>query len=175
MVLVAAATLAGFLAFDAIGTLVLPGQEYAAAARLHVAADGRSGTVGGLLPVAELHGRARSRSARELRPAVVMLVRYPCECFRQLVHVAAQASGSKVRVYVVGFNGRAQVDRLADSAGRGVVPLVDPLRTLDAVYHPGPRAMLLLVRRDGVVQEIVDGVPPNMELATRLPALLHLP
>jgi hypothetical protein len=175
VLLVATATLAGFLAVDAIGAVALPGQEYAGAAPLRASARERTGRVGGLLSPATLHGRSGSMQSRDLRPAVVMLVQYPCECLARLKHVAVQADGSKVRVYVVGFHGRAQVDRLAQGAGRGVVPLVDAQDRLHQAYHRGPDAILLLVRRDGVVTEIVDGVPANMDLASRLPALLTVP
>lgn len=175
MLVVAAATLAGFLAVETIGLAVEEGQEYAAAAPLRPAAVSRSGRIEGLLPPATLHGRSKTTQSRDLRPGAVLLVPYPCECLQRLRHVVAQADGSRVRVYIVGYNGREQVDRLAAAAGRGVVPLLDPRRRLQQAYRPGPQAVLLLVRRDGVVTRIFDGVSPELDLAPLLPALLRVP
>ncbi|MEP7055140.1 MAG: hypothetical protein ABI912_07810 [Actinomycetota bacterium] len=174
VVVVAVATLLGFLAIDSVATALLPGQEYARPAALNATAR-RTGQVGDLLPAGALRGRDHGTRINDLRPAVLMIVRFPCECAARLEHVVAQADGSKVRVYVVGYSGRTQVDRLADAAGRGVVPLVDVHNVLSGVYHPGEAAILVLVRRDGIVTEIVDGVPTNMDLASRLPRLLEVP
>lgn len=177
VIVVAAATLLGFLAIDSVASVVLPGQQYAAPMPINQSprAARKTGTLGGLLPDGALRGRTHGTRLSELRPAVLVLVQFPCECATLVTHVAAQADGSKVRVYVVGFHGREQVDRLADAAGLGVVPMVDVQSRLERAYHPGPGGMLLLVRGDGVVTEIVDGVPPNIELASRLPSLLHVP
>jgi hypothetical protein len=175
VLLVATATLLGFLAVQAADYLLLPGQEYAASARLDEPAAARVGQLGGLLPDGVLRGRQHDKAVRDLRPAVVLLVQYPCECAGRVQHVATQADGEKVRVYLVGFHGRTQVDRLAQAGGRNVVPLVDDANTLSRVYHTGSRATLLLVRRDGVVTEIVDDLPAKMDLRRRLPALLESP
>jgi hypothetical protein len=171
------ATLLGIAALDGLASAVLPGQEYAAPMPINQSprVARKTGTLGGLLPDGALRGRKHGTRLSDLRPAVLMLVQYPCECAARVEHVAAQADGSKVRVYVVGLHGREQVDRLADAAGRDVVPMVDVQDVLGRTYHPGPEAMLLLVRRDGVVTGIVDGVSPEMDLASRLPGLLRVP
>jgi len=151
------------------------GQQYAAAAPLSDQATAADGRIGGLLPDVTLRGRTGDRNSRELRPAVVMLVQNACDCLRRLRRVATEAHGSKSRVYVVGISGREQVDKLASFVGYGVVPLVDEHRALDRNYQPGADAMLLLVRRDGVVVEAANGVAPDIDLASRLPALLKVP
>jgi hypothetical protein len=173
VLLVATATLLGFLAVEAAVVLVLPGQEYAAAAGLNEGAAARAGHVGGLLPVGIVRGRQHGKAVRDLRPAVILLVQYPCECAGRVKHVAAQADGEKVRVYLVGFHGRTQVDRLAEASGRNVVPLVDDANALSRAYDTGSDATLLLVRRDGVVTQIVDDLPAQIDLRKRLPALLE--
>jgi hypothetical protein len=175
VLVVATVTLLGFLAVEAAASALLPGQEYAEPAPVMQSAAKFTGEAGGLLPTGALRGRSHGTRLRDLRPAVLLLVQFPCECAARVKHVAAQADGSKVRVYVVGFHGRTQVDRLADAAGRGVVPMVDVTNTLNRTYHPGPEGTLVLVRRDGVVTQIFDGVPDNIDLRPWLPWLLRLP
>jgi hypothetical protein len=53
------------------------------------------------------------------------------------------------------------------------VPLVDDANTLSRAYDTGSDATLLLVRRDGVVTQIVDDLPAQIDLRKRLPALLE--
>lgn len=176
VLMVAAATLAGFLAVVAISEVVLPGPPYAAAAPLaSVPGSQPPNAVGALLPAATLSGVDDDYEARDLRPAIILLVQFPCDCSGKVRQVATQADGRKVPVYLVGFRGRPQVDRLAKEIGFGVVPLVDELGVLDAAYSPTADATLLLVRRDGVVTRIVGGVYDEIELGPSLPSLLEVP
>lgn len=175
VVAVAAATLGGFLVIDVVGAAVFPGEEYAAPAAIRPVPARRTGQVGGLVPRAELEGRSGQRNARDLRPAVLMLVPYPCDCLARLQHVVGQTDGSKVRLYLVGFTGRPQVDDLTQTTQGGAVPMVDRAGVLQRVYQPGPTGKLVLVRRDGVVTDIVDGVTTETDVRSRLGELLEVP
>lgn len=174
VIVVTAATLSGMLAIAALGEVVLPEQVYAAGAPL-AAAPSSNAQVGGLLPIALLQGARRDHYARDLRPAALLLVQYPCDCTRKLRQVATQADGQRVKVYVVGFNGRPQIDRLAQEIGFDVVPLLDEARILERTYRPSVDGTLLLVRRDGVVSRILDDFHHQTHVSAELPALLELP
>ncbi|MDQ1708978.1 MAG: hypothetical protein QOG49_363 [Frankiaceae bacterium] len=173
--IVAAATLIGYLAVDVAGRAIFPGEDYASAQPLRLSAIARPDGVGGLVEDAQVQRGSRMISTRELRPAILALVPRRCDCADRLRDAASDADGRGVPMYVVGSNGLRQANGLAAAAGKDVVPIVDRSGVLENRYHPGLYAMLLLVRRDGVVTEIVDGVPLDIDLGKRLPALLKTP
>lgn len=175
VLLVAASTLAGFFAVSLAGSAVMPGEEYADKAALRPVADGPSGRVGTLLPDVDLSAKTHTVAATELRPAVLLLVSPGCDCIDRARHVAAQADGSGVRVYLVGAGSRGPIDRLAGRTGRGVTPLLDTDGRLRRALTVAGEAMLVLVRPDGVIAAIVDDVPADIDLGNRLRSLLRVP
>lgn len=170
---VAAATLVGFLLVDVLGPHVYAGERFASARPL--SAPATNDGVGGLLPSAVLLRGSRKVDSRDLRPAVIVLVPTRCHCEDQIRHVVAHADGNLVRVYVVGVAERRQVDTLKARSGGDVVALLDPTKTLQTQYRPGPEGMVVFVRRDGVVTEIVDGINSQLDVRRLLPALLRTP
>lgn len=172
---VAAATLAGVLVTDVVGRAVFAGEHYAGPAPLLLAAEGRGSDTGGLVPVADLNPDGDGIvSSRDLRPAVLMLVPRECTCGQRLVDVASETEGSKVRLYVIGSNGQRQLSGLRGGGARDAVPLLDRGFVLMDRYQPGKHGTLLLIRADGVIAEIVDDVPLDIDLADRLPKLLEV-
>lgn len=169
---ISAASLAGLLLFDVLGPRIYAGERYAAPAPFLAQAAGAHGSIGRPLPDTMFTRGSRSVPARDLRPAVLMLVPRECGCTEAMRQVVAQADGSGIRVYVVGAGDRRQVNRIAAEARGDVVPLLDEAAMLQTTYATGLSATLLLVRRDGIVVEIIDTVDRDLPLRDRLPALL---
>ena len=132
------------------------------------------GVVGGLLPDMILHSRYGQTPARQLRPAVVLLTRADCDCVRVVRQVVADATPLGIVTYVV-VKGRRVEDavRIAAQAGGDAAGFADPAGVLDATYGPVTTdAALVLVRRDGVVTQVVAGVAPSLQLGRALRALV---
>jgi hypothetical protein len=131
------------------------------------------GVAGGLLPEVVLRGRIRTTPARELRPAVVMLVAPDCRCIGALRRVVAAAAERGLLTYVVqSGDSLDQPESLAAQAGGDVAPYADPTGTLAAAYRLRSDAALVLVRSDGVVTQVVAAVGPALRLDAALRALV---
>jgi hypothetical protein len=131
------------------------------------------GTVGGLVPDVTLRGRVRTSPSRDLRPGVLMLVAPSCDCVNALRQVVAEASRARLVTYVIeAGDSLRQAETLAAQAGGDVGPYADPAGTLAAAYRLRSPAALVLVRRDGVVTQVVPAVGPSLRLATALRALV---
>jgi hypothetical protein len=131
------------------------------------------GRAGALLPEVVLKGRLRTTPARELRPAVVMLVADGCDCLAALRHVVAAAAPLRLVTYVVqAGDSLDQPETLAAQAGGDVAPYADPAGALATAYRLHTDAALILVRSDGVVTQIVDAGGPALRLDAALRALV---
>lgn len=131
------------------------------------------GRAGGLLPDVVLRGRVRTTPARELRPGIVMLVRAHCDCETALRQVVSAAAGHRLVTYVVeAGDSLAQVELLAARAGGDVGPYADPTAALATAYRLRSAAALVLVRRDGVVTQVIDAISPALRLDVALRALV---
>ncbi|MDQ1710974.1 MAG: hypothetical protein QOE45_424 [Frankiaceae bacterium] len=131
------------------------------------------GRVGGLLPDVTLRGRVRTANARELRPAVVMLVAPGCDCVEAVRHVVREAAAYRLVTYLVETgDSPAGTEILAARAGGDVGPYADPAGALAAAYGLRTDAALVLVRADGVVTQTVAAVGPALRLGTALAALV---
>lgn len=132
-----------------------------------------AGTVGGLLPDVTLQGRTRATSARDLRPAVLMLVAPNCDCVDALRHVVSAAAPLRLVTYVVESGpSLRQAESLAARAGGDVGPYHDPGGALAAAYRLRTDAALVLVRADGVVTRVIDAVGPTLRLDAALRELV---
>lgn len=121
-----------------------------------------TGQVGGLLPDVLLLQQTGPVSARELRPAVLLLVAPGCACTDKVRHVVAQTAGHPVQLYLVGE--RSEVSALAAAAGGQVVRLADDGGALARAYLGQASATVVLVRATGVVSEIIDGIATSLQL-----------
>jgi len=112
-----------------------------------------------------LRGRSASVSARELRPAAVLLVAPSCDCLDAVRHVVTAAAPLRLVTYVVeSGTSLRQAESLAARAGGDVGPYADERGTLAAAYRLRTDAALVLVRSDGVVTRVVDAVGPSLRL-----------
>ena len=131
------------------------------------------GAVGGLLPDVSLRGRYGVTPARQLRPAVVMLARPGCDCVEIVRQVVEDATPAGVVTYVVVAGpATGDAERIAAQAGGDAGAFTDPDGALAAVYRLRTDAALVLVRRDGVVTQVVAGVAPSLQLGSALRALV---
>jgi hypothetical protein len=128
------------------------------------------GHPGGLLPDVLLTRPAGAVSARDLRPAVLLLVAPGCDCTDKARHVVSQTAGHRVQLYLVGA--RAQVIALASVAGGEVVPVADDGGALASAYLGDASAAVVLVRDDGVVSEIIAGVASSLRLDSAIRRML---
>ena len=106
---------------------------------------------------------------RSLVSSVLALVPAGCQCSAALRQLRRQASGARVRLYLVGSNGdMPQVRRLASLAGqpRGKVAN-DTSGVLAAKY--APRGLTaVLVGRTGSVGPVLRGLKPPLRLTRQL-------
>lgn len=131
------------------------------------------GAVGGLLPDVALQGRYGVTPARQLRPAVVMLTRPACDCVEIVRQVVEDATPAGVVTYVVVAAATpGDAERIAAQAGGDAGAFADPEGVLAAAYRLRTDAALVLVRRDGVVTQVVAGVAPSLQLRSALRALV---
>lgn len=131
------------------------------------------GAVGGLLPDVPLRGRVGVTPARQLRPAIVMLVRTGCDCVAAIRQVVAEAAPLRLATYVVeaGTSFSFAVS-LAVQSGGEAGGFADPEGALAAAYRLRSDAALVLVRADGVVHSVVAAIAPSLRLAPALRALV---
>jgi hypothetical protein len=122
------------------------------------------GQLGGLLPEAPLSDGTSTLSSQSLRPAVVVLVPETCDdCVDLLASAAPQVASFGVRLVAVGESGD-QVSALVDAVDSGTLTgLVDPDGRLRATYG-ATGTVMLLVRDDGVVVDIVSDPVPDVRL-----------
>jgi hypothetical protein len=137
-------------------------RQLVAQAPLRSAPAGLTGQPGGLLPDVRLIRRDGPISARELRPAVLLVVASRCECTDKVRHVVAQTAGHPVQLYLVGD--RSDVTALAGVAGGAVVGLADDGGALSRAYLGQADAAVVLVRANGLVSEIIGGIATSLQL-----------
>jgi len=140
--------------------------------------DVSPGHLEGLLPAVTLAGDNGSLASTDLRPAVVAVVPTTCpDCSRRLSSVAGQAAEYGLLLALVG--GPTQHQQLQDLAGslagRQVVTLLDRNQTLRSTFVATGAGtsglMLLLVRSDGTLYNVVDDPAADARLE---PALVQL-
>ena len=135
---------------------------------------GAVGSVGGLLPETTLVGRAGERSVRDLRPAVVGLVRGDCACPERIDGAYSQTREFLVRfVLVTAPEDRLAVRALAVGSGNGAVSvLADRQDELARTYEP-EGLTLLFVGADGVVHDVVRDLPAGARIEALVAPLAH--
>jgi hypothetical protein len=117
-----------------------------------------AGTIGGLLPAADLTGsRGELVHARDLRPTVLALVPANCDCATALKELVAQAGDRgllPVEVISTASQG-SQITALTDDVGSTlVVPLRDiQSELIDAIAPIG--LTVVPVHSDGIIESIV--------------------
>lgn len=131
------------------------------------------GTVGGLLPDVSLANRNGVTQARGLRPAIVLLVGDGCDCLEVVRQVVAEAAPLRIPTYVVVEGSAAgAAESLAARSGGEAGGFADPGGALARAYGVRANATLVLVRRDGVVNQVVPAVAPTLRLRPALRALV---
>jgi hypothetical protein len=133
-----------------------------------------AGAPGGLLPDVTLTtSTGATTAARALRPALVALIPVHCSCPDLLNELAAQASGVRLRLVVVGPDAPdAEVAALPGQLRHAnVVAAFDHGATLASTYA-AKGVTALVVGRDGVVGYIRRDVTPGTRLELPLQAAL---
>lgn len=149
-----------------------PAVPLAKPAPLRELVDERVGEVGGLLPAADIWTFAGERTARELRPAVLVLIPPGCACDAHVRHIAAETARHPVPVHLLGGASKEINRVIGESRGR-VRTLVNRDGALARTYLTDGSVTLVLVRSDGVVSRIVRGVRPGLSLDAAMDRLLR--
>jgi hypothetical protein len=130
------------------------------------------GAVGGLLPDVTLRNHGGPTGSRRLRPGVVFLVANGCACIDQIRQVVAEAAPYRLVTYVVSAGADASfAESLAAQAGGQAAGFADENGVLASAYRLHTPAAVVLVRRDGVVTQVVAAVAPSLRLAPSLAEL----
>ena len=110
------------------------------------------GTDGGLLPATPLRQGSVQISARDVRPAIVVLMPLQCRCDGLLASFAAQAAKKRTRLALVAPGPlNAEVSGLAGRLDRDrVIELFDANATLAKAFH-AQGVTVLAVEPDGIV------------------------
>jgi hypothetical protein len=118
------------------------------------------GTKGGLLPAAEV-GRQGGTAApiRNLRPAVMLLAPTNCTC-SGLLHTIARA-GQRHHVYAVAIGPKLPALPADLAAANLLIPAADDKHAVFNAYNVHTKPVVLLVRADGVVIDILLDPPPD--------------
>lgn len=131
------------------------------------------GAVGGLLPEVSLRNRQGPVDSRRLRPGVVFLVADDCACVEQIRQVVAEAAPFRLVTYVVHAGSDPSVaETLAAQAGGAAAGFADEQGVLATAYRLHTKAAVVLVRRDGVVTQVVAAVAPSLRLASSFAGLV---
>lgn len=152
--LVAVALLGATLAFPGSTTMHPP----TAPVPLVLAAPSAAvAAVGGLVPDEALEGQTGTTTARALRPALLAVVQSACDCAAELAHLAAEAAGYGLTVYLIGSRSqKAELASLATNTDPTLVQvLVDQGSALTTAFSRGPLSVVG-VHADGVIEVIVD-------------------
>ena len=137
-----------------------------------------AGSVGGLLPAAELRtASGGSVPSRSLRPAVIALVADDCGCATVLAEARRQAREFALPLWLVTpLRSRPAAELLARSAQTTpVAVLEDVTGALGTAFPPrgaaGGGVTLLLVRADGVLRTLVRPASTGLRLEAQLAGL----
>jgi hypothetical protein len=126
------------------------------------------GQIGGPLPAAVivLGGRpAQVRAITAARPSVLALIPVDCTCVPALRELRLQAARARVALYLVGTGGdQKHVARLAAQAGQTPALVGEDLHNVLASAFNQLGLTAILVRRGGVVYEVVPGIPESSGL-----------
>ena len=133
------------------------------------------GQVNGLVPDVELRTTTRNINARELRPALVVLVPQPCNCDDVLSRLADQAFGVAVRLVVVAPGAHdAEIDSLPGRLGSAeVVPATDLHGDLAAAFGASG-VTVLTVRPNATVSYVERNVDNTVMVTGPLSELLMM-
>jgi hypothetical protein len=128
------------------------------------------GSVGGLLPDAQVLVKGTPASLRSARPAVLVMVPADCPgCSDLLPALRAQAKEYNLGFVLVGP--RSQATQLADLARESLASsatvLIDPTDAVRAAYDPSG-VTVVAVHTDGVVAAVWRDVQPDQRLETTL-------
>ena len=148
-----AAVLFGLLAIESAPVRGLLPREPLATPTAHV------GDQGGLLPDATLSTRSGTIQARELRPAIVVLMPLHCRCDRLLADLAGQAAKKRTRLAIVAPGPQdAEVSALAGRLDRDqAIELFDGGGVLARTYA-ADGVTVLAVEPNGIVVTVVTRV-----------------
>jgi hypothetical protein len=124
-----------------------------------------AGSLGGLLPDAGLTGPTGTTPAQVLRPAVLALASAGCACASALAHLADEAAGYGLTIYLVGAAAQhAELATLSDEVGRhDITVLADPSGTLVSALSRGGLTVVA-VHADGVIGAITGSFSRTMSL-----------
>lgn len=132
------------------------------------------GRVGGLLPDTTVLADGSERSLRELRPAVLAVVRPGCRCAAALRAVYHQAAGFGLPMFLLASAENAYAIRgMATDAGLTTVSTVVDRdgATARTIAPDDAASTFVLVHADGVVREVLTGVRPSDPLEHQLAPL----
>src|SRR3954462_3710319 len=122
-------------------------------------AVGHMGDPGGLMLDDTVWIDGQTVSAVALRPGVIALVTPDCACAATIDQIAAQANEFQLKTYVVtAKNNDPQMSTLVHGARGSRTAVYDPGGKLRATYSQKPGVTVLIVKKDAVVRNVLQGV-----------------
>jgi hypothetical protein len=123
------------------------------------------GSLGGLVPDADLTGPTGTTPARVLRPAVLAFASAGCACASALAHLADEAAPYGLTIYLIGAVAQhTELATLSDEAGRdGITVLDDPSGTFASALSRGGLTVVA-VHADGVIGALTGSFSRAMSL-----------
>jgi hypothetical protein len=123
------------------------------------------GSLGGLVPDADLTASTGTTPARVLRPAVLAFASADCGCASALAHLADEAAGNGLTIYLIGpVAQHAELATLSDEVGRAdITVLADPSGTFASALSRGGLTVVA-VHADGVIGAFTGSFSRAMSL-----------
>lgn len=141
----------------------------------------RPGQIGGVLPDGLVVVPGHRKRLIDLRPAVILIVPPSCRCESTVNELSRQAHEYRIGLYLVADQrGAATVSAeqrtkemrdLAGAARYGVAIVAEDTKAVLATSYQATGLTAVLVHADGVVDDVLRGVPPQPRLERRLEQL----
>jgi hypothetical protein len=138
------------------------------------------GQIGGVLPGGQIVVPGHRRQLIDLRPALILVVPRNCRCESTVNELSRQAHEYRIGLYLVAdqrditvpAEERAKEMRdLAGAARYGVAIVAEDAKAVLATTYQASGLTAVLVRADGVVDDVLRGLPAQPRLETRLEQL----
>lgn len=137
----------------------------------------RPGQIGGVLPDAQIVVPGHRRRLIDLRPAVILVIPPNCRCGATVNEVSRQAHEYAIGLYLVADQRGGTVPAeerdkemrdLAGAARYGVAIVAEDAAAVLATTYQASGLTAVLVHADGVVDDVLRGLPPQPRLEQRL-------
>ena len=138
------------------------------------------GQIGGVLPDGQIAVPGHRRQLIDLRPALILVVPPNCRCESTVNELSRQAHEYRIGLYLVADRRDTTVPTeeqakemrdLAGAARYGVAIVAEDAKAVLATTYQASGLTAVLVRADGVVDDVLRGLPAQPRLETRLEPL----